>query len=157
MAREDCFAFDLEHRSGAGFGDRGDCPPTIQLAFEYVSLEKMCDPPGEEDEEGTEGPETATEPGTHRLDRDRDRHPQGPSRWLVRRIRRVCTRQARVASSPRDLYANAAEDAAKVKALRTNVGWFSSPACSLIYQARFPPASSRATRPASPPSSLIAP
>ena len=25
-------------------------------------------------------------------------------------------------------------DAAKVKALRTNVGWFSSPACSLIYQ-----------------------
>ena len=77
MAREDCFAFDLEHRSGAGFGDRGDCPPTIQLAFEYVSLEKMCDPPGEEDEEGTEGPETATEPGTHRLDRDRDRHPPG--------------------------------------------------------------------------------
>jgi hypothetical protein len=27
-----------------------------------------------------------------------------------------------------------AADAAKVKALRTNVGWFSSPACSLIYQ-----------------------
>ena len=25
-------------------------------------------------------------------------------------------------------------DSAKVKALRTNVGWFSSPACSLIYQ-----------------------
>ena len=111
VAREDCFAFDLEHRSGAGFGDRGDCPPTIQLAFEYVSLEKMFDPPGEEDEEGTEGPETATEPGTHRLDRDRDRHPQGPSRWLVRRIRRVCTRQARVASSPRDLYASADAEA----------------------------------------------
>lgn len=30
-------------------------------------------------------------------------------------------------------------DAAKVKALRTNVGWFSSPACSLIYQARASP------------------
>ena len=27
-------------------------------------------------------------------------------------------------------------DSAKVKALRTNVGWFSSPACSLIYQVR---------------------
>ena len=27
-------------------------------------------------------------------------------------------------------------DSAKVKALRTQVGWFSSPACSLIYQAR---------------------
>ena len=25
-------------------------------------------------------------------------------------------------------------DAAKIKALRTSVGWFSSPACSLIYQ-----------------------
>ena len=111
VAREDCFAFDLEHRSGAGFGDRGDCPPTIQLAFEYVSLEKMFDPPGEEDEEGTEGPETATEPGTLRRDRDRDRPPQGPSRWLVRRIRRVCTRQARVASSPRDLYASADAEA----------------------------------------------
>lgn len=33
-------------------------------------------------------------------------------------------------------------DSAKVKALRTNVGWFSSPACSLIYQvAALPPAS----------------
>jgi hypothetical protein len=29
-------------------------------------------------------------------------------------------------------------DSAKVKALRTNVGWFSSPACSLIYQVRAP-------------------
>ena len=28
----------------------------------------------------------------------------------------------------------AESDAAKVKALRTSVGWFSSPACSLIYQ-----------------------
>eukprot|EP00966_Prymnesium_polylepis_P132586 3065043-Prymnesium_polylepis.1 len=27
-----------------------------------------------------------------------------------------------------------ASDAAKVKAMRTCVGWFSSPACSLIYQ-----------------------
>jgi len=29
----------------------------------------------------------------------------------------------------------AESDSAKVKALRTSVGWFSSPACSLIYQA----------------------
>ena len=28
----------------------------------------------------------------------------------------------------------AESDASKVKALRTSVGWFSSPACSLIYQ-----------------------
>eukprot|EP00966_Prymnesium_polylepis_P286849 6625705-Prymnesium_polylepis.1 len=28
----------------------------------------------------------------------------------------------------------AESDAAKIKALRTSVGWFSSPACSLIYQ-----------------------
>ena len=48
-------------------------------------------------------------------------------------------------------------DAAKVKALRTNVGWFSSPACSLIYQARFLPACSPATRPASPPRAALAP
>eukprot|EP00965_Chrysotila_dentata_P063144 2092457-Pleurochrysis_carterae.AAC.1 len=28
----------------------------------------------------------------------------------------------------------AATDAQKVKAMRTNVGWFSSPSCALIYQ-----------------------
>ena len=33
----------------------------------------------------------------------------------------------------------AESDAAKVKALRTSVGWFSSPACSLIYQVAAPP------------------
>ena len=34
----------------------------------------------------------------------------------------------------------AAGDASKIKAMRTCVGWFSSPACALIYQARRPAA-----------------
>eukprot|EP00966_Prymnesium_polylepis_P030113 700185-Prymnesium_polylepis.1 len=40
-------------------------------------------------------------------------------------------------------------DAAKVKAMRTCVGWFSSPACALIYQARRSPPP-RAARPRTP-------
>jgi hypothetical protein len=34
----DCFAFDFEFSNAGGFGDKGDCPPTIQLAFEYTVL-----------------------------------------------------------------------------------------------------------------------
>jgi len=34
----DCFAFDFDFCNSAGFGDRGDCPPTMQLAFEYTML-----------------------------------------------------------------------------------------------------------------------
>jgi hypothetical protein len=49
--------------------------------------------------------------------------------------------------------AQAEGDAAKVKAMRTCVGWFSSPACALIYQVtqlaaaqRLPPPSAPCTR-----------
>lgn len=72
----DCFAFDFRHKSAAGFGRRGDCPPTAQLAFEYTALTPLP-------------PDPATQ----------------AARYLRQRRRRVCTAQARVASSPKDVFA----------------------------------------------------
>ena len=37
----DCFAFDLEHVSARGFGRGGDCPPTVQMAFEFTQIETL--------------------------------------------------------------------------------------------------------------------
>ena len=71
----DCFAFDFRHKSAAGFGRRGDCPPTAQLAFEYTALTRLP-------------PDPATQ----------------AARYLRQRRRRVCTAQARVATSPKDVF-----------------------------------------------------
>jgi hypothetical protein len=46
--------------------------------------------------------------------------------------------------------AQAEGDAAKIKAMRTCVGWFSSPACALIYQARRCPPALATARPRTP-------
>ena len=100
-AEEDCFAFDLEHATRTGFGDRGDCPPTLQLAFEYTVVEPLSS--DDDDDEDLD-------------DEDKDNTLAGrgfeprPGRYLRRRVRRVCTHQARVASSPRDAYAAADAD-----------------------------------------------
>ena len=113
-AEEDCFVFDLEHATRTGFGERGDCPPTLQLAFEYTVVEPL--PPEEdededEDEDATlEGRETGGLDSRPGRDSSRDSPHPTPGRYLRRRLRRVCTHQARVASSPRDAYASADAD-----------------------------------------------
>ena len=111
-AEEDCFVFDLEHATRTGFGERGDCPPTLQLAFEYTVVEPL--PPDEdedEDEDATlEGRETGGLDSRPGRDSSRDSPHPTPGRYLRRRVRRVCTHQARVASSPRDAYASADAD-----------------------------------------------
>lgn len=34
----DCVAFDFEFATAAGFTEALDCPPTLQLAFQYTSF-----------------------------------------------------------------------------------------------------------------------
>lgn len=97
----DCFAFDFEFANGrTGFGQKGDCPPTMQLAFEYTVLlplvetttEMKNNEAGDDDEEGVV-------------------RSAGRSRRVVRflrqRRRRICTQQSRVATGPKELFSAA--------------------------------------------------
>ena len=69
----DTFAFDFTHANGAGFGKKGETPPTVQVAFEFT-----------ETKSSGEG--------------------EGNGAVTRRRIRRVCTRQASVGSTPDDVF-----------------------------------------------------
>ena len=94
----DGFAFDLEHARSRGFGRGGDCPPTAQMAFEFTRIETLF-------EEGLD-PEEKT--------RDEKTNDGAAARVIGitrRRVRRVCTRQAAVASTPDDVVTSADAEA----------------------------------------------
>jgi len=90
----DGFAFDLEHARSRGFGRGGDCPPTAQMAFEFTRIETLFESDPEEKTRETNDGAAARVIGITR-----------------RRVRRVCTRQAAVASTPDDVVMSADAEA----------------------------------------------
>jgi hypothetical protein len=92
----DCFAFDFEFSNSAGFGDKGDCPPTMQLAFEYTVILPL--PPKEKAGGGGGGDSNGSNgQGRGLLGGEKP----APARFLRQRRRRICTQQARVAQGPK--------------------------------------------------------
>jgi len=102
---EDAFAFDFEHAHREGFGDRGDCPPTIQLAFEYTVLTPLGR--GDASGGGGGGGDAAASTSENPEASPASASPP-PARYLRQRRRRICTVQARVSGKPRDVF-NAAD------------------------------------------------